>query len=76
MSAVTVAHRGAKTISDKVALMAVKTLKWGSDLATGYKHQKAIGLSEKDPVAPRSKFAMSEQRMNAFLESVSGVPGS
>ena len=65
MEAVTVAHREAETYSDKVALIAVKILRWGLDLATGYKHGN-------------SKFAMTEEKYmirNVFLESVAGVPG-
>jgi ubiquinol oxidase len=35
MNAVVVAHREAKTWSDKVALLAVKVLRYGLDVATG-----------------------------------------
>lgn len=35
MNAVVVAHREAKTWSDKVALIAVKVLRYGLDFATG-----------------------------------------
>jgi ubiquinol oxidase len=78
MNAVVVAHRDAKTMSDKLALMAVKFMRWGLDKATGYKHEKAISLNEKDPEAARRKFAMTEEKYmirNVFLESVAGVPG-
>lgn len=78
MNAVVVAHREAKTVSDKVALLAVKVLRWGLDLATGYRHERAISLHEKDPEAARRKFAMTEEKYmirNVFLESVAGVPG-
>jgi hypothetical protein len=78
MSQVTIAHREAKTMSDKVALMAVKILRWGLDKATGYKHDKATDLSAKDPLAARKKYAMNEKKYlirNVFLESVAGVPG-
>jgi ubiquinol oxidase len=67
MNAVTVAHRDAKTWSDKVALTAVKVLRWGLDKATGYKHEK-----------PGQEFAMTARKYmirNVFLESVAGVPG-
>jgi ubiquinol oxidase len=78
MKDVIIAHREAKTTSDKLALMAVKFMRWGLDKATGYKHEKAISLNEKDPVAARRKFAMTEEKYmirNVFLESVAGVPG-
>ena len=78
MAAVTVAHREAKTYSDKVALIAVKVLRWGLDFVTGYKHEKAVALNAKDPEAARRKYAMTEKKYmirNVFLESVAGVPG-
>lgn len=78
MSAVTVAHREAKTTSDKIALLAVKVLRWGLDVATGYKHEKAAALNSKDPAAAAEKYAMTEEKYmirNVFLESVAGVPG-
>lgn len=78
MEGVVVAHREAKTRSDKVALLAVKVLRWGLDFATGYKHEKAVALNEKDPEAARKKYAMTEEKYmirNVFLESVAGVPG-
>lgn len=62
MRAVTVAHREAKTWSDKVALTAVRVLRWGLDLATGYKHDKPMTAAQY-------------LRRNVFLESVAGVPG-
>jgi ubiquinol oxidase len=78
MEAVTIAHREAKTLSDKLALRAVKLMRWGLDVATGYKHERAVALNEKDPEAARRKFAMTEEKYmirNVFLESVAGVPG-
>ena len=78
MRQVTVAHRVAKTRSDKVALTAVKILRWGMDVATGYKHHKAVALNAKDPEAAQKKYAMTEEKYmirNIFLESVAGVPG-
>ncbi|KAH7080665.1 alternative oxidase-like protein [Paraphoma chrysanthemicola] len=78
MNAVTVAHREAQTMSDKVALIAVKFMRWGLDVATGYRHERAIDLNEKDPEAARKKFAMTEEKYmirNVFLESIAGVPG-
>ena len=78
MNQVIVAHREAKTMSDKVALIAVKVLRWGLDRVTGYKHPKPVDVDAKDPVAARKQFAMTEEKYlirNVFLESVAGVPG-
>ncbi|KAF1949252.1 alternative oxidase [Byssothecium circinans] len=78
MQSVCVAHREAETFSDKVALTAVKLLRWGLDLATGYKHEKAAALHATDPQAAQAKYAMTEEKYmirNVFLESVAGVPG-
>ena len=62
MKDVVVAHREAKTMSDKVALFMVKVLRFGLDTATGYKHDKAVALGNKDPEAARQKYAMSERK--------------
>jgi ubiquinol oxidase len=62
MDAVVVAHREAKTFSDKVALTMVRILRWGLDLATGYKHGKAVALSKTDPVAAQKKYGMTEHK--------------
>lgn len=78
MRQVVVAHREAKTVSDKVALVAVRILRWGLDVATGYKHERAADMNAKDPEAARRKYAMTEEKYmirNVFLESVAGVPG-
>lgn len=78
MNAVVVAHREAKTTSDKLALAAVKVLRAGLDIATGYRHERAVDLNAKDPEAARKKYAMTEEKYmirNVFLESVAGVPG-
>ncbi|KAF1832420.1 alternative oxidase mitochondrial precursor [Decorospora gaudefroyi] len=74
MNQVAVAHREAKTMSDKVALLAVRILRWGLDKATGYKHEKPVDVNAKTP----EKFLMTEEKYlmrNVFLESVAGVPG-
>lgn len=78
MNQVQIAHREAQTTSDKLALVAVKILRWGLDTVTGYKHEKAVDLNAKDPEAAKKKFAMTEEKYlirNVFLESVAGVPG-
>jgi len=78
MRAVTIAHREAKTWSDWVALAAVRVLRFGLDFVSGYKHDKAVALSKKDPAAATKKYAMNEKKYmirNIFLESVAGVPG-
>jgi ubiquinol oxidase len=78
MESVIVAHREAKTTSDKLALLAVKFMRWGLDTATGYKHEKAVALNKKDPDAAQRKYGMTEEKYmirNVFLESIAGVPG-
>lgn len=63
MKEVEIAHREAKSMSDKVAVAFVRTLRWGLDIASGYRHGKG---------------QMTERRYmirNIFLESVAGVPG-
>lgn len=45
MKEVTVAHRNAKTWSDKFALTMVTVLRWGLDRATGYVHKDAKELA-------------------------------
>ena len=62
MDAVVVAHREAKTFSDKFALTMVRILRWGLDLATGYKHDKAVALNKKDPAAAHKTFAMTPRK--------------
>jgi len=62
MNEVIVAHREAKTYSDKVAMAMVRVLRFGLDLATGYKHDKAVALGAKDPNAARQKYAMNERK--------------
>ncbi|KAF1809420.1 alternative oxidase [Eremomyces bilateralis CBS 781.70] len=64
MKAVVVAHRDVRNMSDRVAFTMVRILRWGLDLASGYKHDKAYGMNER-------KYLIR----NIFLESVAGVPG-
>ncbi|KAK4613532.1 Alternative oxidase, mitochondrial [Fulvia fulva] len=63
MKQVEVAHREAKTLSDKVAVGFVRTLRWGLDIASGYTKNSG-GMTER-------KYMIR----NIFLESVAGVPG-
>lgn len=64
MNAVVVAHREAKTWADWSALTAVRLLRRGLDLATGYRHRPGFVMTER-------KYMIR----NVFLESVAGVPG-
>lgn len=71
MEAIEFAHRSATTLSDKVALTAMKTLRHCFDFATGYHHPKPG--HENDPAV-----AMTERKWLircVFLESIAGVPG-
>jgi ubiquinol oxidase len=75
MNAVTVAHRDARNWSDKVARLAVRVLRTGLDIASGYRHDKAVALNAKDPSAAARKYGMTEKKYlvrNIFLESVAG----
>ncbi|KAJ5175306.1 uncharacterized protein N7482_001183 [Penicillium canariense] len=70
---ITIAHREVKDWTDRIALSSVQLLRWGMDLATGYKHP----TEEKIRYNPQ-KFVMTEQDWLTrfiFLESVAGVPG-
>jgi len=63
LNSVVVAHREARTASDKAALIATRILRRGLDLATGYKPKEGAMTEEKYMIR------------NIFLESVAGVPG-
>jgi ubiquinol oxidase len=68
-------HRKTRNWSDRIALSAIRTLRWGMDLVTGYKHDKAVVLAKTDPGAAKQKFAMNERKWlirYIFLESVAG----
>jgi ubiquinol oxidase len=78
MNKVIVHHRETRDWRDKVALNAVRVLRWGLDVASGYRHNKAKELSERDPAEAARKYGMTEKKYltrNIFLESVAGVPG-
>jgi hypothetical protein len=78
MNSVAVAHRETRNMSDKVALFAVKVLRWGLDFVSGYRHEKAKALHAIDPAEAARKYGMTERQYltrNIFLESVAGVPG-
>ncbi|KAI9834954.1 MAG: Alternative oxidase, mitochondrial precursor [Sarea resinae] len=80
MEDIKVAHRNAKTWSDWVALGTVRTLRWGTDLFTGYRHSEALGQGKIDAkdIRQPSRFDMNERKWLIrfiFLESVAGVPG-
>lgn len=62
MNSVVVAHKDATTVSDRVAMLMVRILRFGLDLATGYKHDKAVALNAKDPAAARQKYGMTERK--------------
>ncbi|KAK5727987.1 inducible alternative oxidase 2 [Elasticomyces elasticus] len=78
MEEVAVAHRNAKSTSDYVALSLLRMMRWGMDLATGYKHDKAVAKGQKDAKDAKSTSSMTEHKWLmrfVFLESVAGVPG-
>ncbi|KAK4540345.1 Alternative oxidase, mitochondrial precursor [Oleoguttula mirabilis] len=79
MEAVKVDHRNTKDWSDYVAISAMRVLRWGLDLATGYKHDKESPQGHAlDSTKARPKTLMTEKKWMVrfvFLESVAGVPG-
>lgn len=62
MKSVVVAHREAKNWSDWAALGAVRILRWGLDLATGYKHDKHAPKVDSKGEGQRRPFAMTERK--------------
>ncbi|TKA77533.1 Alternative oxidase, mitochondrial [Friedmanniomyces simplex] len=78
MEEIKVAHRDVRNMSDRVALYLLRTMRWGMDLVTGYKHDKAVANGTKDPMKAKSTSSMTERKWLMrfiFLESVAGVPG-
>ncbi|MCJ1281788.1 hypothetical protein MMC26_001111 [Xylographa opegraphella] len=81
MNDITIAHRTATTLSDKVALTMMRILRMGMDFFTGYSHDHAVSRGTKDPAAARRAgwySPMDERKWLircVFLESVAGVPG-
>ena len=74
------AHRKPADFSDRVALFMVRMLRWGTDLATGYKHDVEVPkkIGDANAVADTKPYGMSERKWLIrfiFLESVAGVPG-
>lgn len=74
------AHREPKDFSDRIALGMVKLLRWGTDIATRYKHDVDLPatISSPNPVADTKPYQMSESKWLTrfiFLESVAAVPG-
>ena len=58
----------------------VRLLRWGTDLATGYKHHVASPqkADDENPQTKTKPYGMTEQKWLTrfvFLESVAGVPG-
>ncbi|KAL7272436.1 inducible alternative oxidase 2 [Rhizina undulata] len=76
MKDIVIAHRQTKCWHDYVALSAVRLLRWGFDVATGYRHDKEIAAGTKEP--SKQAFAMTTHKWLTrfiFLESIAGVPG-
>lgn len=81
MNNIVIAHREAKTPSDKVALVMMRLLRLGMDFFSGYSHDHAVSTGAKSPKNARSTgwFGQMDERKwlirCVFLESVAGVPG-
>ncbi|KAM3089163.1 inducible alternative oxidase 2 [Clarireedia jacksonii] len=74
------AHRQPRDWSDRIALWMVRFLRWGTDFATGYKHDVEVPkkASDSNAVVATKPYQMSERKWlirYVFLESVAGVPG-
>jgi len=77
MNDIVIAHRNATTLSDKIAINAVRFLRSAFDFATGYKHDPKVATGEKK-ATDATQFAMTERKWMVrfiFLESIAGVPG-
>jgi hypothetical protein len=80
MQDIKIAHRNTNNWSDWVALNMVRFLRFTTDTATGYRHDKAVatGAKSADDATENKRFAMDERKWLVrfiFLESVAGVPG-
>lgn len=80
IAAVKVVNREPQSIADKLALYGVKTVRWGFDLVSGYRHPPST------PAAPGTSLAELREKHYTlspsewltrilFLETVAGVPG-
>ncbi|CCM03525.1 uncharacterized protein FIBRA_05659 [Fibroporia radiculosa] len=80
LKSVDVLHREAKSVSDKIAWTFVRLLRWGFDLASGYRH-KPLPPNYKNmslEALRKGGYIMNEKqwlRRILFLESIAGVPG-
>jgi hypothetical protein len=78
MAKVSIAHRDTQTMSDRIALGAVRFLRSAMDLATGYRHPDATIDGEEGGSKAQPNSQMTETQWLVrfiFLESVAGVPG-
>ncbi|KAI0372172.1 alternative oxidase [Pilatotrama ljubarskyi] len=80
LRSVEILHREAKTFSDKVAYNFVRLLRWGFDLASGYKHKPLPPNANQMTLDElrRDGYLMDESqwlRRILFLESIAAVPG-
>jgi ubiquinol oxidase len=57
-----IAHRDAKTWSDWTALAAIRVLRTGMDLATGYRHDKAVSHGTKAASDAVQPVTMTEEK--------------
>ena len=77
MDKVPIAHRETHTLSDRVALAAVRFLRSAMDLATVYRHPDDSNVSRTEGTKATESSVMTETRWLVrfiFLESVAGVP--
>jgi len=75
MDRVSIAHREVQSLSDRVALGAVRFLRSAMDLATSYRHPHD-SQTEVAKTTPGSTMTEAKWLVRfIFLESVAGVPG-
>jgi Alternative oxidase len=76
MNQIQVAHREARSWSDKVAMGLMRVARWGMDTVTGYAEEGKPGTSS--PSTSWRRRPMDERKWLVrivFLESIAGVPG-
>jgi hypothetical protein len=78
LQAIRITHKKFETWHDRVAYIAVRTLRFFFDTFTGYVHQTPKSKSDQGKENHRPKKMMTEAqwlRRIIFLESIAGVPG-
>jgi hypothetical protein len=77
LQAIRITHKKFETWHDRVAYIAVRTLRFFFDTFTGYVHQTPRSKSDQEKNHRPKKIMTEAQwlRRIIFLESIAGVPG-